>query len=545
MRYHPRVPLIGLALSFIAGTWLGLNRPLHLLLIGGAASLVTLGTVLAWCTCHGRLAIVGGVGIHLLSFLAAATNADLHTWHASAPALDSLPILSGTRIELTGIVADEPADVIADARPMWRFPLDVSEVRLSPDTDWRPVAGTVRITWYGDRRGRFPQYGDRWEVAGRLTMLTNNPSGNPIRRPLQFLTTGARNAKFLADNQGSPSIQYCLDARNSARRVLNAGIEHHTNDVAVLNSLLLGYRSQMPQEIHRAYARTGTLHIFAISGSHVVILAALIVFVLSLFRIPRTRWVLFVGPLLVFYTVMTGLQPSAVRACIMAIVFLLAPLLGRKSAIFSALAFSAILILAVAPSDLLNIGFILSFTAMIGIILLYPICIRPLQRLFQPDPLRLQPESPVVHGLRVVWREFSLLLATSTAAWLVSTPLTAYYFQIFSPIALVGNLLAIPLASLIIVTGSLSLVTGSCVPVLAEIFNHANLVLASWLTGSMGWLASIPGAWLQVPAPSPWLIASTYVTLALLVMEARRSGGPVDTAPDPSLSRPPAKPVPP
>jgi len=531
MRHHPRLPLVGLALSFIAGTWAGLRHaPTDLHPLIAAIVLLALITAVFAVARRPGSTLMGAICTHGLAFLIAWLNADLQTGRSSIPSLDSMANVIGTRVELVGVVDDEPADVLTDARPKWRFPLQVEKMRLPGETVWRQVTGTVRLTWYAAGGGRFPHYGDEWQVAGRLRTLENVSADKRPRRTFLFLSTGPGTAEFLSPGHGSRMIQYCLDSRNQARRVLATGIEHHTNDVAVLDSLLLGYRSQMPQELYRAYARTGTLHIFAISGSHVVILAAVIVFALGMFRVRRTRWVLFVGPLIVFYTVMTGLQPSAVRACIMAIVFMLAPLLGRQSDIFSSLAVSAILILAVVPSDLFDIGAVLSFTAVLGIVLLYPICIQPLRRLFQPDPLRLQPESAVILTLRAVWNEFSLLLATSVAAWLVSTPLTAYYFQLFSPIALLGNLLAIPLASLIIVTGSLSLVTGSCVPVMAEIFNHANLVLASWLTGSMQFFASLPGAYLEVPPPSLWLLGAFYALLACWVALRRNAAvGPSGT----------------
>ena len=83
-----------------------------------------------------------------------------------------------------------------------------------------------------------------------------------------------------------------------------------------------------------------------------MVVAAVITVLLSACGIPRTRWILFVGPLLIAYTVMTGLQASAVRACIMALVFWSAPLLGRKADIYTALAASAVLLLAITPSPI-------------------------------------------------------------------------------------------------------------------------------------------------------------------------------------------------
>jgi len=120
----------------------------------------------------------------------------------------------------------------------------------------------------------------------------------------------------------------------------------------------------------------------------------------------------------------------------------------------------------------------------------------------------------------------------SLAAWLVSAPLTAWYFQQFSPIGLLGNLLAVPVASLIVITGFLSLILGACLGMLADLFNHANLVLIYLLTTAIRGVASVPGGCLQVqPLPS-WVLPAFYSFLAvwrfkLWVNKANGEGEPV------------------
>jgi competence protein ComEC len=332
----------------------------------------------------------------------------------------------------------------------------------------------------------------------------------------------ASKGKCISVGNGSVIVEKCLEARADAARILCIGIEDYPDYMATINSLLLGYRSQMPQDAYRAYAATGTIHIFAIDGFHIVVQAAVIIFALGAFGIPRTRWILFLAPMLILYTVMTGLPPSALRACVMAIIFWSAPLLGRRNDVYSALAASAILILAFVPSDFMSLGFILSYVVVLGLVLLYPVFARPLQKLFAPDPLRLQPEPRWILFLRTCWSHLSVLLATSLAAWLVSAPLTAYYFQMFSLIALAGNLIAMPLASLMIVTGALSLVFGSCIEFLADVFNHANLALAFLMKRSMEFFAAIPGGNFPVDPPPIWLILVFYFVLAVFAAQYRQ-----------------------
>jgi competence protein ComEC len=180
---------------------------------------------------------------------------------------------------------------------------------------------------------------------------------------------------------------------------------------------------------------------------------------------------------------------------------------------------AAVLILVVAPADLLDIGFILSFATVLGMVLLFRPCSRPLERLFRPDPLRLQPEPRWQRLARGAWTHCRTLIAGSTAAWLVSAPLTAYYFQQFSLIALLGNLIAIPTASLIILTGCLSLVLGAAASVLGDLFNHANLALVAFLSWTMQRLAALPGGWFRVEPPPVWLMLAFFAALALGAMK--------------------------
>lgn len=266
--------------------------------------------------------------------------------------------------------------------------------------------------------------------------------------------------------------------------------------------------------------------------------ALLITVVLKAFRVCRVYWVLFLGPLLIAYTLATGARASAVRACIMAIIYFLAPLLGRKADVFSTLALAALIILVAVPAQLFDVGFIFSFVVVTGIIVLYPIfeSMSPLEKLARQD--RFIPRGIEMDGrdldeltwrerigvffrtkvIKHVWRPFlkyvSSLVSVSCSAWLVSAPLTAYFFGRFAPVALLGNLIVIPLAFLIILTGCLSIVLGSCIALFADIFNHANLALVSILVWATKFMASVPFGSIQVSNQPLWLILTWYVLLA-------------------------------
>ena len=496
---------------------MGLNGSTDVVMLCGGSALLAAGALILR-----RLPTASTFCLHGLILAVAWLNAALQVSTPAQRPLASSVASTNAQIMMIGVATDEPSLApTKSGKEAWSLPFHVESCRPVSQTVWRVTDEDVLLRWVPGKATRCPRYGERWIFSGNVT----EPPPRLTNMPTRILATAYR-GKFLSAGHGSLIVEKCLKARAAAARILSIGIEDYPESVATINSLLLGYRSQMPQDAYHAFAATGTIHVFAVDGFHVVVQAAFIIVILGACGIPRTRWIVFLGPLLIFYTVMTGLQPSALRACVMAIIYWSAPFLGRRSDIYSALAASAILILAVAPCDLLRLGFILSFVVVLGLVLFYPVFERPLQRLFAPDPLRLQPEPRCVPFLRSLWRHLSLLIATSSAAWLVSAPLTAYYFQTFSLIALAGNLVAMPVASLMIVTGGLSLVLGSCIGFLADVFNHANLALVFVLTWSMELFAAVPGGNFPVDPPPLGLILLFYLVLGIAAARFRRSATP-------------------
>jgi competence protein ComEC len=268
--------------------------------------------------------------------------------------------------------------------------------------------------------------------------------------------------------------------------MLALGIEEdHPLEVRLLHALILGYRAQMPYEIKKMFVTTGTMHVIAISGSHVVVMCGIALLLLRGMRISRMRWFIVLAPALVLYTYATGFQSSAIRACIMALFFWLAPLLGRRPDAVTSLAASALLIVGVAPDQLFDLGFLMSYLAVLGLVWVYPVLMRILFRGMERDPFAIEP-LPVLHRWgRGTVRELGALCMMSLTAWLVVTPVNALWFGQVSLMALPVNLLVVPLASLVLFTGCMSLLLGACIPFLAVVFNHANLVLIHamlWVT---------------------------------------------------------------
>ena len=250
------------------------------------------------------------------------------------------------------------------------------------------------------------------------------------------------------------------------------------------------------------------------------IFCTVLVFVIWVLRIPRPLWVLALAPLVISYACVTGARASAIRASVMAIAYLMAPLMHRRADAVTAFAFAAVVILIWQPEQLLDMGFLYSFVVVAGIMAIVPIFDRLIDSWLALDPF-LPPDSPVPwwQGIaNLVMRTVSV----SVAAWLTSAPLSLLFFGRFSPVALIGNVLAVPLAFLILVTGCLSIGIGSVAGWAGEIFNHANWCFVRFLVAGMQAIERVPYGWTECDRIPLFMVVIWYAVLISGVVLLRR-----------------------
>ncbi|MFO7869841.1 MAG: ComEC/Rec2 family competence protein [Kiritimatiellia bacterium] len=390
------------------------------------------------------------------------------------------------QVRITGVVAGSVRSrrVAGGTRQMSLFSVKVKS--FNGADQHRPFP-RMEVSLFSYPSEKQPRSGQTWALKGDYGRKeTKGRSFGPR------LTADMRDCRIISDETRFSYIRWCRKMRGAASRKLSIGIEEHETVINILNAIVLGYREQLPDQSEKLFAAVGTLHIFAVSGLHVGIIAMFLIFIFKAMKLPRYTWILLMAPLLVTYTVITGVRASAVRACIMALVYYAAPFIRRRSDAASAVAAAALLILAASPGQLFEIGFIYSFIVVTGLILIYPLFYAPLHRMTAPDPFRIQPERKSVTWIRTAARRAASLIAVSWAAWISSAPLTAYYFGRFSPIALLSNIVVVPLAFFIVLTGCLSVLLGSCLNVFSEIFNYANLGLVSGLLWFADKMNSVP-----------------------------------------------------
>lgn len=210
-----------------------------------------------------------------------------------------------------------------------------------------------------------------------------------------------------------------------------------------LKGLLIGERSEIDPEIKMAFVQSGVMHILAVSGLHVIIVVAIILFVLQLLRLPEKACIIVSMVLLTYYAALTGGAPSVVRSVIMANVVLGARLFELKADIYNTLACSAIMLLAFDARQLLQPGFQLSYLAVFSLVYLYP-------RLY--DLKRWMPPS---WNRNRVFLALYALFCVSLAAGIGTLPLVSILFGRISLIGFLANMIIVPLSNVVLALGML------------------------------------------------------------------------------------------
>jgi len=275
---------------------------------------------------------------------------------------------------------------------------------------------------------------------------------------------GYSNVSVLDDRGGTwlmrsivvPVRTYILDLLSST----NPGEEGE-----FLKGILIGERSGISPATRQSFTNSGVAHVLAVSGSNVAVVAAVLFVLLDFLRLRKWMRIVLTCAGLVFYMLLTGSQPPVVRATIMALVFLLAGLAQEKSNAYNALGLSALIILALDARQVFDVGFQLSFVAVLSMMYFYPKADTWIRLIQGTSWWR----SGIVWTLRVC--------AVSAIATLGTLPLTAVYFGRVSVIGILANIIVIPAVGLSVVLGVASLVAGVVSLWVAEVYAALNQVV--------------------------------------------------------------------
>ncbi len=279
-------------------------------------------------------------------------------------------------------------------------------------------------------------------------------------------------------------------------------------------AMLLGDRDSLAQEEQLAFQRAGVAHLMAVSGLHVGFLCAGLIWLLNLLPLRKAYHLPALAAFLLLYCWITGFSPAAVRAAVMLLLLTLAHAFGRRQDPLTTLSAAALIVLATNPLQLYAAGFILSFTAVGGILLLYTPILSGFSRLFCGKRRKPAPGFWGSLGNRI-----AQLLSVSLSAQIGVLLPTALYFHKLPLYGILFNLLAVPLASLLVPLYAVTLLL-SLVPWVGWLLAVCLGFFAKWGSWLMLRLVelsgSLPYAQIGVPSPNVWAWAAMLMFMVTM-----------------------------
>ena len=295
--------------------------------------------------------------------------------------------------------------------------------------------------------------------------------------------------------------QFIFNARDHVLSVLRKRVEAGKDELGIAEALLIGYTNDLDKDLVQAYSNTGVVHIIAISGMHLGLIYVMLVWLFA--KIPLInksklfQVVLILGCLWLF-SLITGAAASVLRSAVMFTFIALGKNFFKQASIYNSLAASAFVMLCYNPYFLWDVGFQLSYLAVVGIIAF---------------------QKPIYNCLYIknkwankVWK----LMAISLAAQLLTFPICIYYFHQFPNLFLITNIIAVPLSGFILYA-EIMLIALSWVPFVGVYLGKLVSGLVWLMNKIILWINELSFAvWDKIPATvfSTWLLYAVVIGLS-------------------------------
>ena len=266
-------------------------------------------------------------------------------------------------------------------------------------------------------------------------------------------------------------------------------------DSGILKAALLGEKSELREEDQLLYQKAGISHLLSISGLHISMIG------ISLYKILRKWNLTFIeaglpsGILIFLYGIMTGFGISTIRAVCMFTVMIFGDILGRAYDMASSMALAAILILIRNPLQARQAGFLLSFGAILGICMVYPI----LQSVFEPK------------------RNIFKTILFSVSISLVTYPLTVHFFYEYPLYSILLNFVVIPWMPVVMGCGGAAMLVGSVKVAVGKIIGIPAHLILSFYEALSKWTIKLPYAVIRQGREETWQLSVYYVLLVILL----------------------------
>ena len=418
-----------------------------------------------------------------------------------------------------------------------KLTIDAQEIQQFENTS-RTVEGKVLLTV-----SRYPEYnyGDELEIIGELKTphifedfnykdylakqgiysvmyypQINKMEGAPSSPQFRGIFGGTRGSIF------SPYkvfvYKQILGFKNKLRNSIYQNLSPPQS--SILGAIILGDKQKISEEWKNKFNITGIRHITCVSGMHIVILGWILMWLGIKLGLWRGQAFYFAIIFLLLFIIMVGLPASAIRAGIMAGIFLFAQKIGRLKSAGRAIVFAAVLMLIYNPLSLMSdIGFQLSFLASLGIIYLMPI----FQEFFAPHNTKF-PTTPqkIVFHFKKVFSPVNELLAMTFAAQIFTLPILIYNFGYISQIAPIVNVLVVPLLPFVMVLGFVFGLVGIFCQQLALILSFPVWLLLTYILKVVDWFSGFKWACFTIENVNVIYIVFFYIILACVVWLLRK-----------------------
>lgn len=371
---------------------------------------------------------------------------------------------------------------------------------IKNQNEWTEGNGKVIVYLQKDSLSKKLSVGDIISFEPKLENVPppKNPNEFDFRKYLSFHLIHQQ--AFLRSNnwkliQSSPSTGIFKFANDSRKYLINTlekkGIKG--KELAVASALILGYKDSIDAQLKSAYSSAGAMHVLAVSGLHVGVIFLIFSQLFSFFEKFKFGKII-KGTLLILilwsYAILTGLSPSVMRAATMFTFIVAAKMTNRNSSFFNTLAASALALLIYNPLLIMEVGFQLSYMAVIGIVIIQP---------WVNNWINFRPWLS-----RKIWE----ITAVSIAAQIATFPLGLLYFHQFPNYFMLSNLIVIPLAIGILYLGIITL-SLSFIPIVGDYLALGLKYIIQFLNYSVNFIDALPYSLsenIRFSVPDAWLV---------------------------------------
>jgi competence protein ComEC len=426
-------------------------------------------------------------------------------------------ISPGKTVQLYGSVADIPKR----SQRSIRFILDADSVSI--DGLVRPVKGGVLASISMDETATLAGLGEgsRMMVFGELTQPgeARNPGDFDLRRYLRvngiyarFFVRSANDVEIISEADGALMHKYVAPVRRAIATRLDQYIGNEESKF--LKALIIGDRSEIPDDVKASFVNAGVIHVMAVSGLHVGMITIVIITLLQVLRIPEKPRIVATAAILCYYILLTGGAPSVVRAVVMAIVYLASQVLERQRDAYNVLAVAALVLLFIDAKQLFMPGFQLSFAAVASLAYLGP----KFYRMHELLPESVRDSSPT--------RLFIGLLAISLAAGIGTLPFVSFYFGKISIVSLLANILIVPLTGILLPLGMATVAISFLSGWIASCYAAAASTLAWCILWLVQYFGNLPYAYVDSHFTA-WTSIGYYAAVAVALQLPRWEARPI------------------